>query len=311
MNSHYQQIDIAFPAWDDAETVALRHLLPLLTPPHGPITRWWFIRKRPCWRIRYLNRDTGAAAAHEPLHGRLAALADAGHILSATTVIYEPEVGAFGGAEAMDCAHRLFHDDTRHLLGHLALTRHRPAAAHRYELAILLCVALMRAAGLDWYEEGDVWARVAAHRTPAPPRLDQLGKLRRLMSTDLTVACRPGAGVADHAEWARSFTSGGRRLAELARTGRLERGLRAVLAHHVIFTWNRHGLPHAVQAALASSAATVVFDDHPAHDAPPHRRNDADQARTTPSHTLPAHAPAPPGAATAASVPARLVIDRM
>ncbi|MEV0624155.1 thiopeptide-type bacteriocin biosynthesis protein [Nonomuraea sp. NPDC050404] len=260
MNKQYRQINVAFPLWADAQAVALAHIASLLTEAHarGEIALWWFIRKMPCWRIRYRVTDN-STTVEERLHSRLVELVGAGHILSATPVIYEPELRAFGGAKAMDHAHQLFHHDSRHLLDHLTTAHPHPDASHHCELAILLCTALMRAASQDWYEQGDIWARVAAHRQPALPRLDQLDRVRRLMSVDLTTLCRPGAALADHAEWANAFTTTGRQLAELAHSGRLDRGLRAVLAHHVIFTCNRHGLPHTTQAALATTATTAVF----------------------------------------------------
>ena len=43
-------------------------------------------------------------------------------------------------------------------------------------------------------------------------------------------------------------------------TGTLDRGLRDVLAHHVIFHWNRLGLPASTQATLARSAQAAVMD---------------------------------------------------
>jgi hypothetical protein len=41
--------------------------------------------------------------------------------------------------------------------------------------------------------------------------------------------------------------------------GALDRGVRAVLAKHVIFAWNRLGLSHARQSILANVAKAVVF----------------------------------------------------
>jgi protein-L-isoaspartate(D-aspartate) O-methyltransferase len=61
------------------------------------------------------------------------------------------------------------------------------------------------------------------------------------------------------ADWIRAFEQAGRQLAELARRGLLERGLRAVLAHHVIFHWNRLGLPFADQSTLSTLARKVVM----------------------------------------------------
>jgi hypothetical protein len=38
-----------------------------------------------------------------------------------------------------------------------------------------------------------------------------------------------------------------------------ERGTRDILAHHVIFHWNRIGLPYKTQSILAHAAKTVIF----------------------------------------------------
>jgi protein-L-isoaspartate(D-aspartate) O-methyltransferase len=59
--------------------------------------------------------------------------------------------------------------------------------------------------------------------------------------------------------WVAAFEAAGRALAALARSGRLERGLRAVLAHHFIFHANRVGLPGADQATMATLAVNTVF----------------------------------------------------
>lgn len=59
----------------------------------------------------------------------------------------------------------------------------------RREVSILLCSLLMRGAGQEWYEQGDVWARVAQNRptdrdTP-PEQLHTIKPpLRRLMTVD-------------------------------------------------------------------------------------------------------------------------------
>jgi protein-L-isoaspartate(D-aspartate) O-methyltransferase len=59
--------------------------------------------------------------------------------------------------------------------------------------------------------------------------------------------------------WVAAFEAAGQALAALACSGRLERGLRAVLAHHFLFHANRVGLPGADQATLAALAVTTVF----------------------------------------------------
>jgi thiopeptide-type bacteriocin biosynthesis protein len=61
------------------------------------------------------------------------------------------------------------------------------------------------------------------------------------------------------AEWMRAFSDVGNRLACAADRGGLTRGLRAVLAHVVIFHWNRLGLPATSQGILASAARDVYL----------------------------------------------------
>jgi hypothetical protein len=51
----------------------------------------------------------------------------------------------------------------------------------------------------------------------------------------------------------------GRPSPRLNRDGRLERGLRAVLAHHLIFHFNRAGISSTDQATMAALAVSVVF----------------------------------------------------
>jgi thiopeptide-type bacteriocin biosynthesis protein len=262
-----RQFNVVFPDWAGAEHAALAHLAPLLAAAEadGLITSWFFIRKAPCWRVRYLP-DAPAAQAY--FHRHLGGLRSNRHVEDFRQVVYEPETHAFGGAEAMAFAHRLFHLDSRHLLAYLADTERLPGTRRRRELSIILCSSLLRAAGLDWYEQGDVWARVADHRELPDQiptsRLHALeADLQRLMSVDAGSLMREGSHLAFAAGWSAAFAATGRELANLAAHGQLHRGLRAILAHHVIFTWNRHGLPHTTQAVLASTAKNVVFGRDP------------------------------------------------
>ncbi|RAY14998.1 methyltransferase [Actinomadura craniellae] len=261
----WQQINIHFADWASAEGVAVTDLAPLLRQAQDDalLTGWFFVRKAPCWRLRYRPR-TDPAQADDLLHGRLTRLATTRRITAFRHVVYEPELHAFGGPAGLATAHHLFHDDSRHLLTHLAHDRN----GHRRELAVLLCCALLRGAGLDWYEQGDVWSRVADHRPPDQPLTAERRRtlepaLRRLLQVDTAPLTADGGPLAHTAEWPAAFTGAGEKLAALAGTGRLHRGLRAVLAHHVIFTWNRHGLPYPAQTALAHTAAQVVFGPNP------------------------------------------------
>jgi thiopeptide-type bacteriocin biosynthesis protein len=265
----WRQVNVAFPDWASAEHTAVAHLAPLLTTAEaeGLVTSWFFIRKAPCWRIRYLP-DGHAAAAQAYVHRHLEDLKRKQQVDDVTEVVYEPETHAFGGTEGIGVAHRLFHLDSRHLLAYLTDTQRPPGNSHRRELSIILCGTLLRTAGLDWYEAGHVWARVADHRelpqqVPAAKLHALQADLRRLMSVDTASLMRDGSPLAFTAGWTEAYATAGRELADLAADGLLHRGLRAILAHHIIFAWNRHGLPHTTQAVLANTAKTVVFGCDP------------------------------------------------
>ncbi|MFE1270531.1 thiopeptide-type bacteriocin biosynthesis protein [Streptomyces sp. NPDC058758] len=254
----WHQSNVAFADWASAEPTALTHLAPQLRAAvaEGTIAAWFFIRKHPCWRIRYQLSTTG----RDPLPAALDALTAQGHITGWTRAVYEPETHAFGGPQAMDGAHRLFHHDSRGLTLHL-----QHDTSHRSETSLLMCGLMMRSAGLDWYEQGDVWARVSAHR-PLPDAASATrheAAVRRLITVGTEELLRPGADLARLADWAQGYINAGTDLRRLAATGHLHRGLRDVLAHHVLFAWNRAGLPHAVQAALSCAARTVVFGPDP------------------------------------------------
>lgn len=253
------QANITFPDWNSAEQTAATHLAPLLNTDDAAGT-WWFIRKHPCWRIRY-QPHPGCEALTER---RLDALAEARHITGWTPAIYEPETHAFGGREAMTAAHRLFHADSHSILAYLHT---QPDATHRREIALMLCTIIMRAAHQDWYEQGDIWARVAEHRTPLPrsrPAAPTSTAVRHFLTANAEPQMRDAAALTAYGQWTAAYADAGRELAALAADGHLHRGLRDVLTHHIIFAWNRIGLPYPTQAALAHTAKRVIFGPDPA-----------------------------------------------
>ncbi|MEV7525859.1 methyltransferase, FxLD system [Streptomyces sp. NPDC091371] len=226
----------------------------------GEITAWWFMNKQP-WKLRVRADGPGTPKLWEALSN----LVQAGQVQQWIPTIYEPETAAFGGAEAMDVAHDLFHADSRHLLTYPVQAGH----LGRRETAVLLVSAMMRAAGLDWYEQGDVWDKIAQERSVPPvlaPELDE--SMRHLLTIDAASLCREDGPLYGHADWVRAFARAGTALAILNRDGALRRGLRAVLAHHVIFHCNRAGLPLEDQSALSNLARKVIMgtSDIPASD---------------------------------------------
>jgi thiopeptide-type bacteriocin biosynthesis protein len=251
--TRWQQINIAYPGPQphEREHQAIRHLAGVLpgAEADGLITSWFFIRKGP-WRVRYQPAQD-ADGRYDRSISRFDKLLTDG--VRWTTDIYEPEVHAFGGGESMSAAHELFHLDSHHLLSFLA-----DNPTERRERSLVLCTALMRAAGLDFNEQGDVWARIAEQRSifAQPPSDPQVwaaftDDVQRLLVGEARAELR--------GSWLDAFEDAGRSLRKLREEGQLTRGMRAVIALHVIFHWNRLGLTARSQAVLAAAARHAVF----------------------------------------------------
>ncbi|MBP5935363.1 methyltransferase, FxLD system [Streptomyces acidiscabies] len=257
MPPDWQQHNIAFADRETARRVIAERLGPALLAAQdaGQLAGWWFMNKQP-WPLRYRT------AVPSPLvESLLSDLIDQGHAHSWLPGIYEPETTAFGGSRAMDAAHDLFHEDSRHLVAY----QPGPGRLGRRETAVLLMSAMMRAAGLDWFEQGDVWARVAELRPAAgesltPEKAAALGPdMRKLMTADAHSLCRPNGPLDGQGPWVAAFERAGATLAALAASSDLTRGLRAVITHHVIFHANRAGLLRDDQHAISHIAREVVM----------------------------------------------------
>ncbi|MFE2424602.1 methyltransferase, FxLD system [Streptomyces hokutonensis] len=218
-------------------------------------------------RFHFLRKEGGLRLRTE---NRVASLLDhlvADGLASGWGVgIYEPEPEAFGGPEGMNVAHDVFCADSRAAL----VETGRPGARER---TVLLLSTMIRSAGLDPFEAGDVWAKVGALRPPVTPptgaALDRaVTAMRRLMNAD---AARRTNAEFGWVERVAAFEDAGRRLRHLASDGRLTRGLRAVLAHHAIFAFNRAGVPAVEQAATAWLGCQVAFPERGAADVPTHQ----------------------------------------
>jgi protein-L-isoaspartate(D-aspartate) O-methyltransferase len=258
LDSPWRQLNLWFPDWQDAEFMAAHHAAPLLADAEnaGVLAGWWFVRKAECVRLRL--RPSGGVDTVTPLIAQVV-----GALYAETTlaryaeVVYEPEVNAFGGPEAMAVAHTLFENDSRHILQYLA---HTEDDDRRREIGVLLGTRLMRAAGLDFYEQGDVWAQLAAHRTPGNPSLPDTPDLVAVQMLLTSVGDAPTSPLAAAPEWPAAFEDAGRALRNVTDRGLLTRGLRAVLAHHLLFSFNRLGIPAEQQHRLAAAAQRVVFN---------------------------------------------------
>ena len=252
---HQHNITFADPA--NAQEAVVGQLLPALLAAQdaGQLRRWWFMNKAP-WPLRYR-----AVTPSQVIERCLDQLIRKELVVSWLPSIYEPETTAFGGPAAMEVAHDLFHADSSNLLTY----RTPPGRLGRRETLVILASAMMRAAGLDWFEQGDVWAKYADFRPAEGPVLSGgdsraiTAAMRTLMIADTRSLCRPGAPLGEHAGWVTAFERAGASLAGLAATGGLSRGLRAVIAHHLIFHANRAHLPREDQHVISNIAREVVM----------------------------------------------------
>lgn len=260
------QVYIRFTDWEQAERAVADHVAPLLRQAEveGVVGAWWFMRKHPCWRIRFRPGPAGQAMA-TGLAAALDQLATRGQIDGWWPGIYEAETAAFGGDPGMDIAHELFCGDSRAIV--TSLVRGEPTLGHR-ELSLLLCGTLMRAANLEWYEQGDVWHRITQERPlPTDTPTAKITLLAEEVKNLLLASTAPGGTLfgengplASAAGWAEAFRQAGQALSVAAREGTLRRGLREIISYLVIFHWNRLGLHFRTQSILASAACAAILD---------------------------------------------------
>ncbi|MFJ9822290.1 methyltransferase, FxLD system [Streptomyces sp. NPDC101151] len=257
MSALWHQYNVTFTDREKGKRAITERLGPVLLAAEdaGQIDGWWYMNKQP-WPLRYRS-----VATSPQIESLLSDMVGDGTMMAWTPGIYEPETTAFGGSSAMDTAHDLFHADSRHLL------TYQPGPGHlgRRETAVLLISAMMRAADLDWFEQADVWAKVAELRPPAtqpvPPEKTAVlaPAMRKLMTADAHSLCSPGRPLEGYGDWITAFERAGSALRALAGTNGLTRGLRAVIAHHVIFHANRAGLLRDDQHAMSHIAREVVM----------------------------------------------------
>jgi thiopeptide-type bacteriocin biosynthesis protein len=244
--------------WADAEAAFADQIAPQLDRIDSGNADWWYLRKHPCWRIRVRTPD------HAAVRTLLCELAAAGVIAGWRPGIYEPETAAFGGATAMEAIHDLFCADSRAVL---AYARHPAPMLGRRELSLLLITALWQHAGLDRFEAGDLFHRVARLRPPPPAGdAERIAALAAQVRPLLEVSIHPDTApftdpdTAGYARpWLAAFDAAGRELRDADAAGQLRRGLRAVLAQIVIFHWNRLGLSAPAQGVLAHAATTAIL----------------------------------------------------
>ncbi|MBL0886903.1 thiopeptide-type bacteriocin biosynthesis protein [Myceligenerans indicum] len=257
--SGWAQVNLKFTDYAAAETVFRAGLSPVMQEP------WWFVRKAPCWRLRYRLPDESAAMPND-LHAALDAMIADGALGQWTQAPYEPETAAFGGREGLAAVHAIHVADAVGLFTYLdAAAADRACDGLGRSVASLMVLShLMRAAGVEWNEQGDVWARVQAQRPPARATDEQIAKLaakaRTALAADLTHLIADEPRFSGLSTWATGMQNAGEQLAAVVREGRLQAGVRTVLARVVAFCWNRAGFTTDQQAVWARAARLAILE---------------------------------------------------
>ncbi len=261
--SGWHQVDIRFTDYPAAERVFRTCVSPALRT--GPVGPWWFVRKHPHWRIRYrpaVGATIEDAISH--LAGALDSSVSRGVVGGWRPAAYEPETIAFGGPHGMALAHELFHFDSVGVLDHLRLTADGGREVMDAKAtSLLLMTLMMRAARLEFGEQGDVWGRVEERRPLAedvtPEQVTgMVTPVRRLLLADAVPLLDSGP-LSPVRTWAKELESGGRALAEAGGDGRLGLGVRGILARHVIFHWNRMGFTTRQQSIWSRAAREAAL----------------------------------------------------
>nr|WP_203730770.1 thiopeptide-type bacteriocin biosynthesis protein [Streptomyces sp. SID12501] len=264
----WQQVNIEFTDYPTAQRTFLAYLLPSLREAcdAGAIGAWWFVRKSPCWRLRVVHGpQTIGECASEPIHEALDSAVSWGVVRRWWPSPYEAETVAFGGTDGMRIAHALFHADSVGVLDYLRGSAAEDSVPLDAKATSLIITTLfLCAAGQEWSEQGDVWARVEAKRPlpddVPPERVTAMsGTVRELLAADTDPALTVGNSLAPLAGWADAVKHGGQTLGDAGREGRLALGTRGVLARHVLFHWNRMGFTMRQQAIWSRAAREAIL----------------------------------------------------
>ncbi|MFH8359596.1 thiopeptide-type bacteriocin biosynthesis protein [Streptomyces anulatus] len=261
--SGWHQVNVRFADYPGADRTFRAYLMPALRS--DPVGIWWFVRKYPHWRLRFYPAPD--ASPEDALRHVTEAL-DSSVSWSVTTewtsTPYEPEAIAFGGQVGMPLAHELFHADSVGVLGYLGVAadgRARTLDAKATSLVVM--TLLMRAAGLEFGEQGDVWGQVEERRPLAedvsPEEVSSMVEpMRHLLLADARPLLDAGE-LARVRPWIEGLERGGEALADAADSGRIGLGKRGILARHVLFHWNRMGFTVRQQSIWSRAAREAVL----------------------------------------------------
>jgi len=220
------------------------------------VSGFFFMRKPPGLRLRFEVAEPVETVLSQ-LRPGLHALRSAGRVIRFFPSIYEPETHLFGGALAMRLVHRYFDVDS---MGWVTFDRLERSGKLRVLSDTALSVAVLNdlflRAGLDGSELWDAWQNLV--------KLTRVGGITEdhdthpalvlLQALLLTVAPEEAQILT---RYARANATLSRGLLRLWERGRLNAGLRAILAFVALFHLNRYGYGPARGRALAATMAAA------------------------------------------------------
>ncbi|MEW2438910.1 hypothetical protein AB0952_33010 [Streptomyces caniferus] len=129
--------------------------------------------------------------------------------------------------------------------------------------SLLAMTLMMRAAGLEFGEQGDVWGQAEAHGPLADDVTPDQGSgmvstMRRLLLIGAGSLLTDGP-LMPVRTWIEGLEHNGRALAEAASDGRLTLGVRGILARYIFFHWNRMGFTPRQQSIWSRVAREAVL----------------------------------------------------
>lgn len=270
------------PAWlyiridlnqaEDEHLVTAHQLKPVLNRlvDDRMILKYWILYKADNYfHIRLRLFGDAPRLRSEALPALMQALqpgGEAAKVAACTELLYEPETALFGGPWGLEQVHDLFYHDSRFVMDWRQLTDQERAGLSNHQVSVMMIQHLLRAAGLDAFERWDVYNKLQQLR-PSEEQADleaawqenqeDFAPLLQVNPADLIAAVEPAAQQVLSA-YVEGLAQVGAALWEGQRTGRLDRGLRQILATTICFHWNRMRFGGDEQALLAHHLAEAA-----------------------------------------------------
>jgi thiopeptide-type bacteriocin biosynthesis protein len=253
----WQQVNAALTRREGSMLESARTVFRALEPAlntwrsDSRLKHFFFMRKDPGLRLRFLADGT----LNNELSALLDSLIDKGAIDVWFRSVYEPESDRFGGAAAMEAVHAWFDTDAAQWMVLDRLRSEGRAAIARDVLCAATALDLVTNAVPDRAEAWAVWRLYASSNGLASgdnTMDEQFGDIQFLNSQ-----ATPGEQEVLHAYQAanRGLSS---RLSKLTQEGKLNAGIRSVLATIILFHFNRHGLDVAAHNRVAGTMTRAL-----------------------------------------------------